>query len=236
VKIAGKFIVIEGGDGSGKSTQADKLAERFEKEGKHVVRAKFPRYGEPSAIYVERYLNGEYGSADEVPGDLASLAYAIDRFAASQQIRETLADPNVVLLADRYVASNLAHQGTKYGSSERRRAYYEQNMQLEYDILGIPRPDLNIVLVVPTSLAQSNMAHETRAARSYTRKTHDIHEADASHLERAKSNYEELCKLYPNEFTGVECMESATSMRSIEDIHKDILIRVNKLMKEDGHS
>lgn len=228
--MKGRFIAIEGGDGSGKSTQADKLSAALLAAGKKVIRIKFPQYGKPSAFYAEQYLNGEYGSADQVSGDLASLAYAIDRFAASNKMREDLEDPDVILIADRYLASNLAHQGTKFETSVKRKEYYERDIQLEYDILGIPRADLNIVLIVPTILAQKNMTRKSRAARTYTNKSHDIHESDANHLERAKANYEELCTLYPKEFTAIECMQSNATMRSIDDIHQDIWQRVKQLL------
>lgn len=226
----GLFIVIEGGDGAGKSTQANKLAEKLTDAGKKVIRVKFPQYGKPSAVYIERYLNGEYGSADQVPADLASLAYAINRFDACAQICQDLDDPDTVLLADRYVASNLAHQGTKFGTSARRKEFYDQNMELEYGILGIPRADLNVVLLVPSDVAQLNMQHESREKRYYTDQTLDIHESDYSHLERAKANYEELCGLYPNEFKAVECTDSKFKMRPISEIQQDIWKLVEPLI------
>jgi dTMP kinase len=215
----GEFIAIEGGDGSGKGTQAEKYREYAESIGKQVLKVSFPQYGEPSAYYVERYLNGAYGSADEIPAELGILPYALDRFAASQEIRDHLALPNSLVIADRYMASNLAHQGAKIDGPEVRKAFYERTMQTEYDILGIPRPTKNIVLLVPTALAQENV--DKKAARSYTEKKRDIHEADANHLEKAKRNYEELCRYYPDEFTPIDCMDGDV-MKSIEAIHAEI--------------
>lgn len=215
------FVAIEGGDGSGKGTQSNLLAEYAKNElKKNVFKISFPQYGEPSGYYAGKYLDGSYGDADEVPADLASLAYAIDRYAAKKNIVDQLNIPDSIVIADRYVASNLAHQGTKFDNEIDRHAYYDRILQTEYETLGIPRPDINIVLIMPTALAQANV--DKKDARSYTDKKRDIHEADPNHLERAKSNYEELCRLYPDEFKAVQCVDSDNAMRTIDDIQNEI--------------
>lgn len=215
------FVAIEGGDGSGKGTQSE-LLRRYTSEtlGRQVLKVSFPRYGQDSAYYAGQYLNGTYGTADEVPADLASLTYALDRFAAKADIETALALPDGLVIADRYVASNLAHQGTKFADPDQRRAFYERMMATEYQVLGIPKPSTNIVLIMPTELAQANV--DKKDARSYTDKKRDIHEADAFHLDRAKANYEELCRLYPDEFTSVQCVDENGTMRSIEAIQLEI--------------
>lgn len=221
----GLFIAIEGGDGSGKRTQSDLLVEYLKNElHKPVLKTSFPRYGKPSAYYVGQYLDGAYGSADEVPADLAGLAYALDRYAAKSDIEKFLQQPNSIVVSDRYMASNLAHQGTKLTSDQGRHKYYERMMNTEYEILGIPRPSLNIVLVLPTNLAQGNVDKKdaVEANRSYTDKKRDIHEADSNHLEKAKANYEELCRLYPDEFIAVQCTDATGAMRPIDAIQQDI--------------
>lgn len=216
----GLFIAIEGGDGSGKGTQSKLLVEHLISEGFDVFEADFPRYGNNSAYYVERYLNGDYGGPNDVPAELGSLPYALDRFAAKDSIITHLEKPNSVVVSNRYVASNLAHQGTKLTQPEQRQAFYERTKLTEYEILGIPKPSLNIVLLVPTQTAQENV--DKKDARSYTAKKRDIHEADADHLEKAKANYEELCRLYPTEFTAIDCTSSGDTLRSIDDIQAEI--------------
>jgi len=232
----GIFIAIEGGDGSGKGTQAKILAKRASDEGYEVYEADFPQYGTASAKFAEKYLNGTYGEVNDVHPDLASLTYAVDRYAASEEIRNHLQKPNCLVIANRYVASNLAHQGTKIEPRAERKLFYESIKQLEFDVLGIPQPDLSIVLLVPAAIAQANV--DKKGVRGYTTKKRDIHEASAEHLERAKENYEELTRLYPNEFEAVECMEQ-TVMRSIESIHEDIWKKVNAVAtsrtKEPAH-
>lgn len=216
----GLFIAIEGGDGSGKGTQSKLLVEFLASEGFDVFEADFPRYGSDSAYYVERYLNGDYGGPNDVPAELGSLPYALDRFAAKDSIIAHLEKPNSVVVSNRYVASNLAHQGTKLAQPEQRQTFYERTKLTEYKILGIPKPSLNIVLLVPIQTAQENV--DKKDTRNYTAKKRDIHEADADHLEKAKTNYEELCRLYPTEFTAIDCMNSDNTLRSIEDIQAEI--------------
>jgi dTMP kinase len=225
----GIFIAIEGGDGSGKGTQSELLFKHYAKDKKQsVIKVSFPRYGEKSAYYISQYLNGAYGTADEVSGDLAGLTYAIDRYAAKKDIKHHINNGGIVI-ADRYVASNLAHQGTKFNDKNTRLEYYERAMDLEYGIFDIPKPDINIVLVVPTDIAQQNV--DKKAVRAYTSKKRDIHEADSSHLDRAKTNYEELCKFYPNDFTPIICTDSEGKLRTIEDIQNEIRFIIDKKLK-----
>jgi len=188
--------------------------------GKHVTKISFPRYGQPSAYYAGTYLDGGYGEAQDIHPDLGSLTYALDRWVASDSLRASLEQPNSFGVLDRWVASNLAHQGAKITDTSERHAFYERILQLEYEIYRIPKPKINVVLVMPTDLAQANV--DKKEARSYTTKKRDIHEADASHLDRAKANYEELCELYPDEFTAIQCVDTSGEMRSIEDIQREI--------------
>lgn len=216
----GFFLAIEGGDGSGKKTQTTILTEYLKSIGKNVHSVAFPRHGEFSSYYADQYLNGAYGGVNEVHADLASLPYAFDRFAASKEIRDMIKDPNGFVIADRYVASNLAHQGTKFDNKKERIAYYERMMKTEYEVLGIPVPDINIILLVPSAISQKNI--DKKEVRSYTTLKRDIHEADANHLDKAKANYEELARLYPDKFKAIDCMNTDGEMRSIEDIQTDI--------------
>lgn len=217
----GLFITIEGGDGSGKGTQSELLATVLRNiHKKDVMKISFPRHGMPSAYYVGKFLNGEYGGINDVHPDLASLPYALDRHAASQEIADHLKKPNSIVISDRYLGSNLAHNGSKFRNLKERHEYYERQMNTELEILKIPRPSLNIVLLVNTEVAQKNV--DKKAPRVYTTKKRDIHEADPKHLDHTKAAYQELCKLYPDFYTAINCMDGE-KMRSIEAIHSDIL-------------
>ena len=216
----GLFIAIEGGDGSGKGTQTKLLVEHYRKAGKDVLEVDFPQYGQDSALYVTRYLNGEYGAADDVPADLASLAYALDRYSAKDKIAAHLQKSDSIVIANRYVASNMAHQGTKIADPEKRKSFYDEIQHLEFDIFGIAKPDLSIVLLVPSAISQANV--DKKVARIYTSAKRDIHEIDINHLERAKANYEEICIHYPADFTSIVCVDRNENMTPIDDVQRQI--------------
>lgn len=222
----GLFIAIEGGDGSGKGTHAQLLADYLTSQGKDVYKLSFPRYDQPSGRYPGRYLDGQYGDAAQIHPDLSSMPYAIDRFAAKADIEAALSKPNGIVIADRYIASNLAHQGAnpQLKTNEDRHRFYDEIKELEFDILSVIKPDINIVLIMPTALAQANV--DKKSARSYTDKKRDILEADATHLDKAKVNFEELCTLYPDEFIRIECADSDGQLRDIDSIQSDIRERL----------
>ena len=141
----GKFIVLEGLDGSGKSTQCKLLVERLRREGYKVETIDFPRHGEKPAWLVDEYLRGKYGTAKEVGPYCASIFYACDRYDAGFKIREWLKKGKVVV-ADRYLASNIGHQGGKIKNEKERKKYFDWLYNLEYQILKIPKPDYNLIL------------------------------------------------------------------------------------------
>ncbi len=216
------FIVIEGIDGTGKKTQFDLLVNYIRDElHKPTLELDFPRYGKPSALYVARYLNGEYGV--DVAPDLAAMLYAFDRWQAKPDIERFIAEhPDGFIVANRYVASNLAHQGGKILDKTKRYQFYNEQMDLEFNQFGIPRPDLNFILSLPEVIAQKNV--DKKAARSYTDKKRDIHEADRDHLRHAANAFHELCKLYPNDFVTINCWDKKTDkMLPVKEIHKRLI-------------
>lgn len=197
----GTFIVIEGSDGSGKGTQFKIIAERLKAEGHDVAMYDFPQYDQESSYFVRKYLNGNYGSADELGAYTPSLFFALDRFQASQSIKKDL-EAGKVVLSNRFIGANLAHQGQKIDDETERTKYYDWLYDLEFNILGIPKPDVNIVLLVPAKIAQKLV--DLKEARSYTDKKRDIHEADLNHLTRAVAAYEKLCEQFPEQFTAIQ--------------------------------
>jgi dTMP kinase len=215
----GFFIVIDGPDGSGKGTQARFLYERLKKEGRKVELVDFPRYGQPSAFFVEKYLNGEYGSNGEVDPKLGSLFYALDRFDASKDMKEKLSN-GCVLISNRYVSSNMAHQGGKIQDKDERIKFIKWVEELEYDINKIPQPDKVIYLHVPVSKSQELI--DKKEERSYIKNgSKDIHELDLNHLNDSQKTYLELIEMYPN-YTKIICTDNSGEMRTVEDINDDI--------------
>lgn len=210
----GKFIVIDGTDGSGKATQTALLAERLKGAGFEVEIADFPQYGAKSAGAVEEYLNGKYGSAEAVGPYRASIFYAVDRYAASFKIKRWL-EAGIVVLANRYVTANMAHQGGKISNALERKNFFAWLNKLEYGLFGIPKPDLNLILHVDAALAQKLV--DRKAARDYLGgKARDIHEADLEHLRRAEKVYLEIAAADPA-LILIECIRDG-ALLTVEEI------------------
>lgn len=197
----GIFIVIEGSDGSGKGTQFNIIGDRLKEQGHEVATYDFPQYDQESSYFVREYLNGKYGDANELGAYVPSLFFALDRFQASQSIKKDL-EAGKIVLSNRLTGANLAHQGQKIDDEAEKTKYYDWLYDLEFNILGIPKPDINIVLLVPAEIAQKLV--DKKAARAYTDKKRDIHEADLNHLERSVAAYKKLCEQFPEQFIAIE--------------------------------
>lgn len=217
----GKFIVIEGIDGSGKRTQLDLLARALAHRGHDLSQVSFPNYGGFFGKLVARFLNGEFGPLASVDPHFAALLYAGDRLESKPGIESTLA-AGKILISDRYIASNLAHQGSRVPPAKRDE-FLAWLRQLEYEIYGLPAEDLVIYLRVPVAHAHRLVA--SKNARDYTDKKHDIQESDLTHLEGASRVYDQLAQ-QPH-WVRIECFDAARGgLRSPESIHNEIFASV----------
>lgn len=225
----GLFIVVEGTDGSGKSTQYAELKKHLLEAGYEVMDIHFPRYKNESSFFVREYLAGNYGSAEEVSPYTSSIFYALDRFQASTEIRDALNGGKIVL-CDRYVGSNMAHQGTKFLNAEERRGYFVWLDNLEHSTLNIPRPNLNFVLNTPLAVITERLS---RKESSSTHIKKDIHELDSQHIASSIEVYKDLCNLFPKDFQQIDC-ERDGSILSIEEIHKMIWEKVKPMLKPNN--
>jgi dTMP kinase len=217
----GKFIAIEGIDGSGKRTQIDLLSRAFDARGLPYVRCSFPRYESSFGRLVARFLNGEFGRLDAVDAHLSALLYAGDRFEARAELEAALAAGKMVL-ADRYVGSNLAHQGARVGP-QRREDFISWLKRTEYGIYGLPAEDLVIYLRLPAIEAHRLVG--LKSTRHYTTLERDLQEADLKHLEQAALVYDRLAT-EPNWVT-VECFDiTAHQLRPPEEVHREVMAAV----------
>jgi dTMP kinase len=205
----GKFIVIEGTDGSGKRTQAELLVERLRGSGLSVATFAFPQYGQKSAGPVEDYLAGKYGTPEEVGPFRASILYAVDRYATGRKIQAEL-DAGRTVVCDRYVASNMGHQGSKLKDATERFNYYRWNHDLEFGTFGIPRPDLNVILHVPADTTMKLIDGRGKAK--------DAHESDIEHLRAAERTYLEIARNFTG-YTLIECAPDG-ELLTRESIHE----------------
>jgi len=214
----GKFIVLEGIDGSGKRTQLDMLARAFASRNVPFAQISFPRYDGFFGKLAARYLNGEFGSLEAVDAHFSALLYAGDRLEAKPKIESDLASGKM-LLADRYVGSNLAHQGARV-PLEKRTDFLQWLRHLEYQVYALPAEDLVIYLRVPP--AEAHRLIGEKAARNYTKLQRDIHESNLAHLAATSEVYDQLAH-QPN-WLKIECYDaSADALRSAESIHQEIL-------------
>lgn len=223
---SGTFIVLEGSDGSGKATQFKLLSARLRAMGYEVAVFDFPRYDQNSSHFVKKYLNGEYGPAASISPYTASLFYALDRFEASSDIKKALLQGKIVL-SNRYVGSNMAHQGSKFASPVEQRSFFVWEDNLEYELLGIPRPSISIFLRVPAEVSFELIGK--KAGREYTSRSHDEHENDMEHLKKSIETYDTLCKLFPKDFKAIECTQDG-GLLSIPEVNDRIWGSIKPLL------
>jgi dTMP kinase len=227
----GKLIVLEGIDGSGKRTQLEMLSRVFKQRGiPHEVTG-FPNYSGYFGKLVAGFLNGEFGSLEEVDPHFSALLYAGDRFE-SKPVLEAALLAGKTLLADRYIASNLAHQGARV-APQRREEFLDWLRRLEYEIYGLPAEDLVIYLRLPVEEAHRLIGEKD--SREYTSRRRDLQEASESHLAAAAEVYDELSRL--RNWVKIECVESVTEgLRSPLSIHEEIASVVEARVFSAGHA
>lgn len=219
------LIAIEGIDGSGKGTQAARLDAHLKSQGLKTSLLSFPRYQQTAfGRKVGDFLNGKFGSLDAVHPLLVSLLFAGDRFESREMIRQAIADHDVVI-CDRYVASNVAHQGAKVPPADRQELV-DWILHLEYSIYELPKADLTLFLDVNVPQAQQLIAAKSR--RTYTDKAADLQEADGEYLERVREVYIQLAA-----GPGWKriCCEKDSKIRQVDEITSDIISAVSQVVK-----
>ena len=182
--MTGTLIVIDGSDGAGKKTQVHLLKQRLEKEGRHAKTLDFPQYSSFFGKLVARYLRGEFGSLKEVKPELASVLYALDRYAQAEKIRRWLHDDCVVIL-DRYVESNMAYQSAKIKEGKQRDEFVAWVREMEYEHLHLPRPNMVVYLCVPVKVSSSLLKGRPQKHGS----DDDIHEQDKKFQQKVVDAY-----------------------------------------------
>jgi len=225
-RALGSLVAIEGIDGSGKRTQMDLLHGIIAAgEGGHsVYSTAFPQYDSWFGKMVGQFLNGDFGPLDSVDPHFTALLYAGDRFESKPRLESALQAGKIVLV-DRYIGSNLAHQTARV-APDKRAEFRRWIEHLEYGIYDLPREDLILYLRVPPGEAQKLVAK--KSARAYTTAKQDILEASLRHLEQAADMYDLLALEAP--WVTIECFDAARgAMRSPKEIAQDVLAAVNKV-------
>ena len=223
----GKLIVIEGTDGSGKSTQFKLLTQRLENEHHTFQKLVFPQYSEPSSALIRMYLGGEFGThPSDVNAYAASAFYAVDRYASYKKVWGQWYENGGLIVSDRYTTSNAVHQASKE-PEERQAEFLKWLYDFEYDKLGLPRPDLVLYLDVPTDFTETMMRRREQATNTHA----DIHEQDMAYLATCRRTGKAAAEYYG--WTVINCVRDG-EMRSIEDIPEEIYRHVAECLKIDN--
>lgn len=214
----GKLVVIDGIDGSGKTTQIELLKQYLASQGPTLQVINFPRYEDN--LYsglIRRYLEGEFGTIHEASPYLMALAYAGDR-ALAKPLIESWLNAGKVVIANRYVSSSKAHLGANL-PDDKREEFLRWLDELEYETNGMPKPDLTILLKVDPKIGQQNVQADHKV---------DMHEKSIKHEEKAAKIYFELSKAEEN-WVVLDCMKDG-QMKSKEEIHQEIIKIIEKVL------
>lgn len=212
-KKCGKFIVLDGNEGSGKKTQSHVLLNKLKKSGYKTAYFDFPQYGKTFfGKVVGSYLNGDFGS--EADPYLASLPYAGDRWQASDAIKNNLVTGKVVV-SNRYIQANMGVQAAKFLSVKKKNSYLGWLEELEYEVYKIPKADLVLYLHVPFKIGQKLVDKKT--LRDYTKKKRDLYEDNTRFLQKVEKNYLWLSKKY-TEWELIDCTDEKGKILTIGQI------------------
>lgn len=223
----GILIAIDGVDASGKQTQTELLAKRLTDEGLPVRQVSFPAYDNPSSTLVKMYLNGAFG---EKPSDVnayaTSVLFASDRFATFRTDWGRDYGGGKIIIADRYVSSNLIHQASKIDDAKEKDKFLIWLDNLEYGVFSLPRPDATIFLDMPPEYGAELM--KNRRNKSTDGEVWDIHESDRAYLEKSYANAVYVAEKFG--WKRIKCVENG-AVRTVDDIHGDIYALVKELLK-----
>jgi len=212
------LIAIEGIDGAGKGTQAGRLVTSLREMGLRVDTLQFPRYGATTfGRAIGDFLNGRFGSLNEVHPQLAAVLYAGDRFESRALLLKMMEDNDVVVL-DRFVGSNLAHQSAKLDGHERT-ALVEWIEKVEFDVFQLPRPTLTVLIDMSSQMSRELVSR--KAARDYTDQEADLQESDLPYLERVRRCYLALAHSRLD-WRTIHGLNDDGSLRTIDDVGAEI--------------
>ncbi|MBQ4541368.1 MAG: deoxynucleoside kinase [Clostridia bacterium] len=224
--MKGIIISIEGTDGAGKHTQQQLLMKDLKEQGYSVLDQSFPHYDSDSSAPVKMYLAGEFGKdSNSLNAYQASVLYAVDRMCTYQKDLKEHYENGGILLFDRYVQSNFIHQCSKIDDIDEKLKFIKWEEELEYDTLGLPRPDLIFFIEMPVEKS----IELARARADYKNgQTKDIHEEDTEYLSKSYNNGLTLAKELG--WNLIHCVDENNNIRTIEDIHAEIMEIATKFL------
>ena len=216
------IIALEGIDGSGKTTQYNRICDALRADDVEFTPLSFPRYAEPSSMLVRQYLSGEFGAADSVNAYAAASFFAVDRYATLKTINAVGANSSVntnrarVVLADRYVGSNAIYQAAKLDTTSEQTSFFRWLDDYEFERLGLPRPDMTLYFDISPKLAIERIRNRGGVL--------DVHEQDAHYLERCAR-----CAARASEFFGWIMLDASRSENIVfAEVYERILTAITK--------
>lgn len=225
-----KLIVIEGTDGSGKKTQTDYLKKRLEKEGFRVEKRDYPNYKNFFGIWIGRFLSDpKYGWVNISP-IIASVFYAANRWLDKEDLKKIIQHNDMVIF-DRYVSANQIHQGGKIKDIAERKEFLKTLDMLEYEVFGIPKPQIVFFLDLPVALSEQLLKkRDQKTSREYLGGKADVHETNT---EFKKNSYETAVWLSETQpgWIRINCVKD-NEIRSEEDIHEEIYTKLMDFLKK----
>jgi len=226
-EMLGKLIVIDGGDGAGKATQASLLVQRLRAEGQKVETLDFPQYAQNTfGELIRECLDGKRGDFMAVDPRIASALYAADRFESKPRLEEWLKEDKVVIL-DRYVSANMMHQGAKISDPAVLESFLSWLDHMEHHIFGIPRPDMILYLAVPNSV-RNHLKSQAVSEGKLDAKTKDVAEQDMEHQLRTEERARSIVA-NKNNWIAIDCVAD-NKIKSREEIHVLIYEEVKKII------
>ena len=214
----GILIAIDGVDSSGKQTQTELLYDRLKNEGIKVRMISFPAYDKPSSTLVKEYLSGDYGkNPEDVNAYAASALFAADRFSTFRKDWKKDYDEGVVIIADRYVSSNMIHQAGKFSDEDEKNCFLNWLEDLEFKKFELPVPDVTVFLDMPTEYGIKLM--EKRNNKITGEEQKDIHESDKNYLEASYKNAFYVAQKFG--WDKVSCVNNG-EIKTINEINDEI--------------
>ncbi|MGN0162256.1 MAG: dTMP kinase [Candidatus Ornithomonoglobus sp.] len=224
----GILIAIEGTDSSGKQTQSELVYNELTERGIPARLVSFPAYESESSALVKMYLSGDFGrEPQDVNAYTASTFYAVDRFATYRKDWKKDYDAGTVIVADRYVPSNMIHQAAKIENKREKKRFIDWLVELEYGHFGLPVPDVTMFLNMPPESAARLMADRSNKIDNSDKK--DIHESNLTYLKKSYDNA--LLVARARSWQEVSCVDSDGNVRSIAEINADIMKILDDILK-----
>ena len=216
INIKGKLFVIEGTDGSGKATQSKMLVEKLKSEGFNVKLLDFPNYNSVYGKLIRKYLEGDFGNSIELDPYLVSVLYADDRRLQKDEIIEEL-EKGTIIIANRYVESNMAHQTAKL-SEDKKEKFIRWLNNLEYELNGLPKSTKTFFLYLPLEYRETLMSN---------RKKLDGHELNKEYQIKAENQYMDLAK--KEDWIIIDILKN-NEIKKREEILEEIYFNILKLI------